>query len=475
MFFDRFINAIRGLFGMYTQRTAAPACRETAISDYMANSITAWCRQFYGQDTHEGYPSAKTKAAVFITNFTATLATEELELNLGSGARAESVTGQLQRNILPQLHNAVQLAAAGGQAVLKPFVSGNRILTDVVPADRFYPTRINAAGQIEACFFTDFARYNGREVVRCEFHDLQPDGYYIHNEAYYDDAGSMRGAFDWRQVPQWADLEADCKITGIDRPLFAVLKMPFANTIDNTSRLPVSLYANSMDALEELDRIYGEFLHEVHSGKRKRIVAADAVNPKLQIPGMEGFRPIPFRDLTTDLYLVLDTDGTAHPFDDYSPELRIEPYQKAINVQIRMIERQCGFTEGTFCFDIKEGRMTATQVTSDDRDTYSLIKAIQDRGLRQGLEDLAYIYNVYADLNGLAPAGEITCTVSFGDSVFEDTQTEFARRMQMVSAGLLKPEALLAWYFGCDEAAAAKLMPTQSAPEPLSFRPVGDA
>lgn len=460
---------------MYTQKTAARPCRETAISEYMANSITAWCRQFYGQDTHEGYPAAKTKAAIFITNFTATLAIEELELSAGSGARAEYIQDQLARYALPELHNMVQLAAAGGEVVAKPFVHHGKILVDIVPADRFYPTRINAAKEVEACFFTDFAKYNGRDVVRCEFHDMRADGYYIHNEAYYDDAGSMQGSFDWTQVPEWADLEADYKITGLDRPLFAVLKMPFANSIDNTSRLPVSLYANSMDALEELDRIYGEFLHEVHSGKRKRIVAADAVNPKLKVPGMERFVPIPFRDLVTDLYLVLDTGSEGKPFDDYTPELRIEAYQQALNVQLRMIERQCGFTQGTFCFDVREGRMTATQVTSDDRDTYNTIKAIQDRGLKKGLEDLVYIYGVYADLHGLAPAGPLAPVVSFGDSVFEDTQTEFARRMQMVSADILKPEALLAWYFGCDETEAAKLMPEPQEPETLAFRSVGDA
>jgi hypothetical protein len=33
-------------------------------------------------------------------------------------------------------------------------------------------------------------------------------------------------------------------------------------------------------------------------------------------------------------------------------------------------------------------------------------------------------------------------------SVFEDTETEFKRRFQMVSAGLLKPELLVEWYFG---------------------------
>lgn len=78
-----------------------------------------------------------------------------------------------------------------------------------------------------------------------------------------------------------------------------------ANTVDNTSRLPVSLYANSMEAFEELDRIYTEFLYEIHTGKRKRIVSPDALSATL--PGSPNFRPVPYTDLTTDLYLILDT------------------------------------------------------------------------------------------------------------------------------------------------------------------------
>ena len=40
--------------------------------------------------------------------------------------------------------------------------------------------------------------------------------------------------------------------------------------------------------------------------------------------------------------------------------------------------------------------------------------------------------------------------MSFGDSVFEDTGTEFARLMEMTRAGILKPEKLLGWYFHVD-------------------------
>lgn len=466
VFLDKLNSFLRGMLTMYTQRQAAPECRTTAISDTMATYISAWYRVFYGQKLKDTYPDSITKAAVFITNFTAVLATSELEINTGDSARAVFIKGEMERYVLPEMHNTVQLAAAGGEVVLKPFLRNRRIMCDFVPADRFYPTRINAAKEVEAAYFTDFATYNERPVVRVEFHDWRADGYYIHNEGYFDVGGSMRGKFDYRLVPEWAEIEQDAVIHGLDRPLFAVIKMPMTNTVDNSSLLPVSLYANSLDALAELDRIYGEFLHEIHSGKRKRIISVDALD--VQLPGNPDYKPVPYKDLASDLYLVLDIqknrDGpNAKPFDDYTPEMRVEAYQNAINVQLRLIEKQCGFTEGTFTFDIKSGQMTATQVTSDDRDTYNLIRAIQERGMRKGLQDLVYIYNVYAQIGGLAPAGAVDDAVTFGDSVFEDTGVEFARRLQLANSGYIKKESVVAWYFGVSEDEAKAMMPP---PEP---------
>ena len=51
---------------------------------------------------------------------------------------------------------------------------------------------------------------------------------------------------------------------------------------------------------------------------------------------------------------------------------------------------QTGFSQGTFNIDIRTGRVTATQVISEDRTTYNTIKAVQDRGMSAGLIDALY-------------------------------------------------------------------------------------
>lgn len=438
-----------------------PEKPDLQISEKMETAIHAWLMAFYQTPVWAGKGMRLTNMPISMTGYMATLACSEISMEAGGSARSTWIKDQFARFVFPLLHNAVQLAGAGGRVILKPFPSGGNILCDVVPADRIFPTRINGAGTTEAGFFTDFSTLYGRKVVRVESFDLQPGGLYIQNRAYWYTAGdTLGGELSLAEVPEWSDLEPDVKVAGVNRPLFAEIKMPFANTVDETSRLPVSLYARALDSMEELDRVYNDFLYEVHTGKRKRIVDRDAVMPSGSLFSKSG--PdwgIPPRDLVTDLYLTLDMDSGGKPFDDYTPQLRIDEYQKALDIQCRLLENQTGFSPGTFHFDVKNGRMTATQVISEDQTTYNTIKAIQERGMRQGLMDLLYIYDVYATLYGLAPAGTIQPSVSFGDSIFEDTGTEFSRRKMLADSGYLKPEKLVSWYFGIPESEAIAYMP----------------
>ena len=66
-----------------------------------------------------------------------------------------------------------------------------------------------------------------------------------------------------------------------------------------------------------------------------------------------------------------------------------------------------------------------------------------------------------------APSGKYEISFTFGDGVLEDTEKEFARRKQLVDGGYMKPEKLLAWYFGVSEEEAAEMIPAQQ--EALGF------
>lgn len=459
-FFNFIKERVSKLFFRDTTKKISPAVQ---VSDTMASAISSWFRLFYQEHAEDKKPNEhRTNIVNVMIQHISTIVTNEIDINTGTSERAKYIKEQIDRSVLPYLQQSMQLAAVGGEIILKPFVSGKSLRCEAVSADRFYPTRISCTGAAEAGFFTDFETLNGKGVVRIEKFNLQVDGLHLSNRAYYEGVGSLGSEIPLTDVPRWKDLPPDIIVHGVDRPLFAQLRMPLANTIDNTSRLPVSLYANSVDAIEELDRIYSEFLWEIHTGKRRKIIDSTALKPNVK--ANDGTRTLPSYDIATDEYITLDlfsgdTPGVK-PFDDYTPEMRVEAYQKAIDIQLRLIEMQCGFSSGTFTFDVKTGKMTATQVISEDRTTYNTAKAIQERGMLQGLCDLVYVMDVYATLYSLAPSGAVEPSVTFGDSIFEDTAVEFARRKQLVDSRLLKPEKFIAWYFGVSEEEAKEYIPT---------------
>lgn len=460
--FDTLRGAIMKLLNLRDAR--ALGCDMTPA---MADAVRQWDDLFYLTNQ----PQHSLKMAATLTSLMATLATSELTLSAGAGARADWMQGQIDANLLPGLFEAVQLAGAGGMAAVKPYVDGGSIYVEIIPRSRIFPKHWGPNRRLDAGYFTDFDKLDdGAAVVRVEHFSMEDGGLHIQNKAYrLKEQGWMGSEIPLSAVPRWADLQPELLIRDVDRPHFGLLRMPGVNTVDG-SAYPVSLYANALDSIRELDATYYDFFWERSTGKRRMILDRSAA---MKDP-VSGKPAISFKELASDYYMTLDMPEEK-PWDDYTPAFRFAEYKTAMETQLRMLEMQVGFSQGTFAIEPRTGRVTATQIISDDKTTYNTIKAIQDRGMLTGLQDVLYWYDAYATLYHLAPAGVFEPAVSFGDSIFEDTGTEFARRMQMAEANYLRPELLLAWYFGVSEDKAREMMPDDTG-DALTFGgPPGDA
>lgn len=119
-----------------------------------------------------------------------------------------------------------------------------------------------------------------------------------------------------------------------------------------------------------------------------------------------------------------------------------------------MIENQCHLSPGSLALDDRTGALTATQVISQDRTTYHTCAAIEQHGLTPAIRQLSDAVEALGDLYGLLPDGEVPVTVLYGDGVFEDTQQEFSRRLQMLEKGVIDVAEMRRWYFGTADGAA---------------------
>lgn len=409
------------------------------ISPAMAGEMETWRRAFY----REGPWSGGAGLPATLTGYAATLVTNELELRWGTGDRAAYFAAQTPA-LTARLHEAVQLAAVFGWAVLRPVVEEGKFCFQLWAPGQVFPTRFSADGAITAGYFAD----RRGEYLRVEEFSYGKGTLTLRNRAY-----RARGEVLGQEVPlsvrpEWENISPELVLSGLRGPLFGVIKMPFANTVEPVSPLPVSLYAGALESMAEFDRVYGDFLYELHSGRRKNIIERGAIVPegrrKPRRPGTN------YLDPTTDTY-ILDPQEEHSPFQDYSPEIRTEQYLSGLKTILHIIENQCHLSPGSLSIDQRTGAMTATEVISQDKTTYNTCAAIQNRGLTPGLLAVMDAMEDLADLYGMAPAGDTQKAIVYGDGIFEDTQKEFERRMEMAREGVIGKDAVREWYFGKGE------------------------
>ncbi len=414
---------------------------ETAVSAVMREKSREWWDIFQGalpqKTTHKNFKPLPT--AYISTAYLAQLVTGEIKYELAD----ERLNVFVQKNLIPNLDRIVQLTLVGGYTVIKPYITrSGEVFFDVGTSRDFLPVMFDENGHVTEGIFFERIRYKGKIYERREHHRFDGKMHFVHNSAYLY---GTRHHVELSEIPRWETLLTEGAIPS-DIPMIATFRTPYANNIDLDSELPISLFANSVQTLHDIDYAHSEYIAEFKKMSAKVFGSGDIFQ------GKNGITDDYFVTVESDFNTTLDNQIMA-----YAPPIREEAHKAAINTELRLYEVQIGVSSGTFTFDTQKGLVTATQVLSEDRTTYNTVSQLQ-RQLRPSLEALAKITANLARFYGYEVAdGEPA--IEFGDSVFEDTGTEFNRRFQMVQAGLLRPEDFNAWYFGLPIDKAKAMLP----------------
>ena len=414
---------------------------DSAVSPTMRTATDIWWQVFQGRlpfdETHKSFkplPIAYTSTA-----YLARLVTGETKYEVAD----EGFNGYVRKNLLPNLGMIVQLTLVGGYTVIKPyFVSTGEMFFDIGTSRDFLPLALDENGHITEGIFCERIRFNGRIYERREHHTFRDGVHYVRNTALLY---GTRRTVPLTDIPRWSMLRPEGQIRS-DIPMIATFRTPYANNIDPDSELPVSLFANSLGTLHEINTAHSEYCAEFRKMSAKIFADKNVLKYKDGIPD--------------DYFVSISGDGTStmeQQIMAYAPQIREDSHRAAINTELRLYEVQVGVSCGTFTFDAGKGLVTATQVLSEDRTTYNTVCQLQEQ-LRPVLQSLSRIIYTLAEFYGV-PCRDGECAIEFGDSVFEDTGTEFNRRFQMVQAGMLKPEEFNAWYFGVPLEKAREMIP----------------
>ena len=234
-------------------------------------------------------------------------------------------------------------------------------------------------------------------------------------------------------------------------PWFFIVKPNIANNVDINSPLGVSVFANAMDNLKEIDLVFDSYANEFILGKKRIFVNAKdwTVDPRT------GEERDVFDANDVVVYVLPESEDGKQTITDSTQELRVEAHINALQNQLNLFGYKCGLGTEHYKFD-GSGIATATQVISVNSEMFRNLKKheILIEDVLIGLvRTILYAINTFTN-ETVDENAEIT--IKFDDSIIVDEETERARDLADVAAGLMaKYEYRMKWY-NEDEATARR-------------------
>lgn len=425
------------------------------ISSKMQTALREWEDLYTNESSWIREDTISLELASAISSETARLITNNGKSWISGSQRADYLQEQYGR-YMSRIRRDVEFACALGGIIFKPYLSGKQIKVDSVTADRFLPVSFDSDGEITAAVFQERHTIGNDYYTRLEYHSLNVDKgiYTAVNRAFLSkDQYSLGKECSLKSVPLWSDYTEEMIIRDVERPLFAYYKMPAANNIDISSPLGMSCYKKAVEEIRQADQHWERIMWE-YQGSELAVMAEQAMftieKGKPAIP--KGKRR---------LYNILQGNGNENFFKEFSPTIRDQSLFNGLNRILQRIEFNCDLAYGTIS-DPQTVEKTAEEVRSGKERSRSSMSEKQ-QALESAIKHLIWIFNEYADYYRLAPSGKYETVFEWGEGVSIDRDKEFSRQLQLVTAGKLKAEKLLAWYFGCSEDKAKEYMP-DSAP-----------
>ena len=254
------------------------------------------------------------------------------------------------------------------------------------------------------------------------------------------------------------DIIADLD-TGTTIPCYALVRPAIANTYEEWTPLGVSVFDDAQDAIKLVDEAFDA------SYWRLRVC-----QPRMVVDET-GLRRDP---KTGDLDLVGTVDkrvfkaisgGGDHPQPAtvYDPGLQAQETDTALNSALSMFSAKCGFGPNYFSYSRQSGLRTATEVSADNSQLFRNVRR-HEQVVGAAIERLvAGAYAAETALRTGTDPGTPDVTVTWDDSIVEDTATERNLMKDDISRGLCPAYLYPMRYYGMDEDAARALVGAQQA------------
>ena len=397
--------------------------------DWYRNGVDEWHnRTFYnGIQTVKKVIKSLGMAKTISETWANLLMNEKVEISTGSETSDKTLQEILKdNNFLVQANRLVELYCALGTGAFVEYLSESEIRIDYVQADMIYPLSWDSRG-IHECAFGSRVHTQQGDCILLQIHTKQGKNYKIENLLIQDDEN---GGFKELPLPEGV---ARTVSTGTDKPCFQIVSPNINNKIDLKNPMGISVYANAIDCLKEVDTTFDALDNEIETGRRMVFLASE-----MFFSDANGNQRNVIGENETILRFIGSVDdGENTLIHDYSPALRVNDVKEALQFQLNLLSEKCGMGTNQFEFTTK-GVKTATEVISEDSDLYQTLRKhelVLESALISMVEALAY-------LGSKVGKGFETpeISINFDDSIIEDKVAERQQDMTDLANGTLRHE-----------------------------------
>jgi len=342
---------------------------------------------------------------------------------LGTGAWALRVEG---------------MRVAGSGAVVRS--PGARIIAQRFDARHVVPLSYDEDTCTE-CAFVSTVAVGGRRYSQLQIHKLTDSGRYVVETVLFDAEGKK---VDLDGFASWWD-------TGSDIPLFALVRPGLENTVADFSPYGVSVFDDAIGAVKLVDEAVDSLHNDLYLGRKMLFL-----DPEMLEQDAQGHVIVP-READQQLFRSIERSvgDKGGPVEEYNPDLRVDANRDALTTALEVLGMRTGFGAEYFSLEGDSGLKTATEVVADASVLFRTVRK-HENALTPAIQTIVRgILSLARTVRGESLPEDVgPITVTYDDSVMEDTESQRARDLREMAAGLMQPWEFRVKWYGDDEATA---------------------
>lgn len=327
----------------------------------------------------------------------------------------------------------VAQALGKGGKVLVPYVANGRAYVDAIDQSRMVISATCGDDITSASLMADISAKDGKVYYRFADYTLENGVHTIRNRATTESGAEV----PLNTIPEWATIQSEIVISGVEHILFGYLKCPKDSRKDKQIRgVPITFGS------EEIIRDLYECLDDM---KREYRLKRSFVGADERLFGKNNQLP--------DDGLFKKFNGTGLKDGDfwqiYDPAIRDSSYLARFQHLCELLESSVGVSPGILTKP-KRSYVTDDEIKQENADTFAMLDSIRSN-IETAFSQLAYALDVLAEYSGATPAGAMgdwQITWDWDMSMMESSTETFNQLSELESRGLILPERLTSWVTG---------------------------